>query len=163
MFIEIKKPRKFFPPSPRPACQDWLSFLATLFEFQSSHSFFCFSLDRHSSINAMKTASSDRRPVLIFDWDDTLFPSSFVDKSQIETFDDLPLNVSNHVLTLAVHASGQCLCRRVLDWTFQPLSTTLSSHAYLLTAFSPFSSRVSSMSLESALKDASKLLQDMGR
>lgn len=47
------------------------------------------------SHKAMKTANSDGRTVLIFDWDDTICPSSFVDKSQIESFDDLPFHVSN--------------------------------------------------------------------
>jgi hypothetical protein len=35
-----------------------------------------------------------RNPVLIFDWDDTILPSSFVDKWNIEHFDELPLHVS---------------------------------------------------------------------
>lgn len=33
-----------------------------------------------------------RRPVLIFDWDDTILPSSFVDQWNIEHFKDLPLH-----------------------------------------------------------------------
>lgn len=37
MLIQIKMPRKFFPPSFRPACQDWLSFFGQSFKFQSSH------------------------------------------------------------------------------------------------------------------------------
>lgn len=45
----------------------------------------------------MKSISLDRRAVLIFDWDDTICPSSFVDKSKVETFDDLP----NHVRVLS--------------------------------------------------------------
>lgn len=44
---------------------------------------------------AMKSTHPDRRAVLIFDWDDTICPSSFVDKSQIENFKDLPLHVSD--------------------------------------------------------------------
>lgn len=43
----------------------------------------------------MTTTSNRRRPVLIFDWDDTILPSSFVDQWNIEHFSDLPENVSN--------------------------------------------------------------------
>lgn len=35
-----------------------------------------------------------RRSVLIFDWDDTICPSSFVDQWKIEHFQDLPEHVS---------------------------------------------------------------------
>jgi hypothetical protein len=31
--------------------------------------------------------------VLIFDWDDTLFPSSFVDKHEADHYSDFPANV----------------------------------------------------------------------
>ena len=31
---------------------------------------------------------------LIFDWDDTICPSSFVDRCQVEQFDQLPVDVS---------------------------------------------------------------------
>lgn len=33
--------------------------------------------------------------VIIFDWDDTICPSSFVDKWNVETFNELPLHVQN--------------------------------------------------------------------
>jgi hypothetical protein len=33
--------------------------------------------------------------VLIFDWDDTICPSSFVDQFQVERFKDLPVHVSD--------------------------------------------------------------------
>jgi hypothetical protein len=99
MFIVIKKPQIFFPAFSRPACQDWpVHFLANTLNF-CPLTFCCFLLDRHSSVNKMEKASSDRRAVLIFDWDDTIFPSSFIDKSQIEAFEDLPLHVSNRVVT----------------------------------------------------------------
>ena len=32
--------------------------------------------------------------VIIFDWDDTICPSSFVDQCKINSFQDLPLHVS---------------------------------------------------------------------
>jgi len=38
---------------------------------------------------------SDRRSVLIFDWDDTILPSSFVDQWNIEHFEELPAHVSS--------------------------------------------------------------------
>jgi hypothetical protein len=38
---------------------------------------------------------SDRRAVLIFDWDDTILPSSFVDQWNIEHFEELPAHVSS--------------------------------------------------------------------
>lgn len=42
----------------------------------------------------MKIESS-RHAVLIFDWDDTICPSSFVDQWKIEHFKELPLHVRN--------------------------------------------------------------------
>jgi len=60
--------------------------------------------------------NSDRRAVLIFDWDDTICPSSFVDKSQIETFDDLPLHVSFMTRLCPIWIGLPCSqCSRVLD------------------------------------------------
>jgi hypothetical protein len=35
-----------------------------------------------------------RVAVIIFDWDDTICPSSFVDQFKVDTFSDLPLHVS---------------------------------------------------------------------
>ncbi len=32
--------------------------------------------------------------VIIFDWDDTICPSTFVDQCQIQSFSDFPLHVS---------------------------------------------------------------------
>ena len=36
----------------------------------------------------------DSSKVIIFDWDDTICPSSFVDKCSINLYRDLPLHVS---------------------------------------------------------------------
>ena len=36
----------------------------------------------------------DSSKVIIFDWDDTICPSSFVDKCSINSYRDLPLHVS---------------------------------------------------------------------
>jgi hypothetical protein len=40
---------------------------------------------------------------IIFDWDDTICPSSFVDRFQIEVFEDLPVRVSTP------RSSGECM------------------------------------------------------
>lgn len=46
---------------------------------------------------------NERRAVLIFDWDDTICPSSFVDQWKIEHFEDLPEQVSLEIVeTLSV-------------------------------------------------------------
>jgi hypothetical protein len=37
----------------------------------------------------------ERRSVLIFDWDDTICPSSFVDQWKIDNFEELPVPVSD--------------------------------------------------------------------
>lgn len=46
--------------------------------------------------------------VIIFDWDDTLCPSSFVDKWKIERYNELPLHVRN-ILDEVGKASEKCL------------------------------------------------------
>ena len=40
------------------------------------------------------SSSSSSSTVIIFDWDDTICPSSFVDQCQIDSISDLPLHVS---------------------------------------------------------------------
>jgi len=41
----------------------------------------------------------DEHPkVLIFDWDDTICPSSFVDRCKVEQFDQLPVHVSQSTI-----------------------------------------------------------------
>jgi hypothetical protein len=47
----------------------------------------------------VRDASDPPKPI-IFDWDDTICPSSFVDRFQIEIFDDLPVRVSTTPLFL---------------------------------------------------------------
>ena len=64
------------------------------------------SVARHSNRQASVTMKqSNHRAVLIFDWDDTICPSSFVDKSQIETFSDLPVHVRRIGMCHAVSCS----------------------------------------------------------
>jgi len=46
--------------------------------------------------------------VIIFDWDDTICPSSFVDQWEIETFNDLPLHVQN-IMHDVGRAAEKCL------------------------------------------------------
>jgi hypothetical protein len=45
---------------------------------------------------------SENRKVVIVDWDDTILPSTFVDRWQVENFRGLPVHVS--------FASGRCHC-----------------------------------------------------
>jgi hypothetical protein len=47
----------------------------------------------------VRDAGDPPKPI-IFDWDDTICPSSFVDRFQIEVFEDLPLRVSTVQLFL---------------------------------------------------------------
>jgi hypothetical protein len=42
---------------------------------------------------AIMNCDHDRRAVLIFDWDDTICPSSFVEQWKIEHFHELPQHV----------------------------------------------------------------------
>ena len=43
-------------------------------------------------IETMKESSNDK--VLIFDWDDTICPSSYVDHCKVESFRELSIEVS---------------------------------------------------------------------
>lgn len=43
----------------------------------------------------MDSCSSSSRTVIIFDWDDTICPSSFVDQCKINSYSDLPLHFQN--------------------------------------------------------------------
>lgn len=47
----------------------------------------------------VRDAGDPPKPI-IFDWDDTICPSSFVDRFQIEVFEDLPVRVSTVQLFL---------------------------------------------------------------
>jgi hypothetical protein len=47
----------------------------------------------------VRNAGDQPKPI-IFDWDDTICPSSFVDRFQIEVFEDLPVRVSTVQLFL---------------------------------------------------------------
>lgn len=42
----------------------------------------------------MGYSGEEPQKVIIFDWDDTICPSSFFDRQQIENMDDLPASVS---------------------------------------------------------------------
>jgi len=52
--------------------------------------------------------TSQRHAVLIFDWDDTICPSSFVDQRNIEHFKDLPLHFQN-LFNEVGRAAKKCL------------------------------------------------------
>jgi hypothetical protein len=54
----------------------------------------------HSNYHTMIYENTHRNnhKVIIIDWDDTILPSSFVDRWRIETFRDLPLHVSFKLL-----------------------------------------------------------------
>jgi len=39
-------------------------------------------------------SSLDKNKVIIFDWDDTICPSTFVDRGKVDKYQDLPLHVS---------------------------------------------------------------------
>ena len=41
-----------------------------------------------------KQQQQQQHKVVIVDWDDTILPSTFVDRWQIENYKDLPLHVS---------------------------------------------------------------------
>jgi len=43
----------------------------------------------------MGSAPEEVNKVIIFDWDDTICPSSFVDQWKVDTFSDLPLHFQN--------------------------------------------------------------------
>jgi hypothetical protein len=50
----------------------------------------------------MSLTNSTPKKVIIFDWDDTICPSSFVDQHKVERFNDLPLHVSQAVIHFIV-------------------------------------------------------------
>mmetsp|Transcript_24371 Transcript_24371/g.40399 ORF Transcript_24371/g.40399 Transcript_24371/m.40399 type:complete len:261 (+) Transcript_24371:53-835(+) len=56
----------------------------------------------------MNFESADRRSVLIFDWDDTICPSSFVDQWKIEHFQELPLPIQK-LFTEVGRCAEKCL------------------------------------------------------
>jgi len=56
----------------------------------------------------MTRNNSNSRKVIIFDWDDTICPSSFVDKWKADTFNDLPLHFHN-LLTEIGKCAEKCL------------------------------------------------------
>ena len=51
---------------------------------------------------ACLSLSLSTHAVIIFDWDDTICPSSFVDQFKVDTFSDLPLHVSPFFSSLAI-------------------------------------------------------------
>lgn len=52
----------------------------------------------------MSYSGDERLKVIIFDWDDTICPSSFYDRQQMENMDALPESVSCNEMFLAVLA-----------------------------------------------------------
>lgn len=71
---------------------------------------YIFEKERHRFINKMTgnmaAFSSDK--VLIFDWDDTICPSSFVDRCKVESYKDLPAENQRLIDTLA-ECAAKCL------------------------------------------------------
>lgn len=48
----------------------------------------------NDKVNIISNNNNDNSSVLVFDWDDTICPSSFVDQWKVENFKELPLHVS---------------------------------------------------------------------
>jgi hypothetical protein len=46
----------------------------------------------------MGYCGEEPQKVIIFDWDDTICPSSFFDRQQIENMDELPASVSQSLV-----------------------------------------------------------------
>mmetsp|Transcript_22410 Transcript_22410/g.21544 ORF Transcript_22410/g.21544 Transcript_22410/m.21544 type:complete len:283 (-) Transcript_22410:246-1094(-) len=53
-------------------------------------------------------ASFDFNKVLIFDWDDTICPSSFVDRCKVESYKDLPIE-NQHLIDILGKCAAECL------------------------------------------------------
>lgn len=56
--------------------------------------FLCFT----SPFMMFQTIPRDPSKVIIVDWDDTILPSTFVDRWQVENFENLPLHVSTSII-----------------------------------------------------------------
>jgi hypothetical protein len=50
-----------------------------------------------SALHYLDMNSEEPPKAIIFDWDDTICPSSFVDRFQVEQFDELPVRVSTQL------------------------------------------------------------------
>jgi hypothetical protein len=64
----------------------------------------------------------NRDQVIIVDWDDTIIPSTFIDRWKIETYRDLPLHVSDLPSVWADGASGRWRESRQQRVPFKPLA-----------------------------------------
>jgi len=49
----------------------------------------------HNTVRKKGKSKQEKMKVIVFDWDDTLCPSSFVDKCKVENVKDLPLHYQN--------------------------------------------------------------------
>lgn len=78
---------------------------STKFRKQSStrHIFICV-VALHNLTITMGFTREEPQKVIIFDWDDTICPSSFFDRQQMEKMDQLPESVSPSSCVYRIHA-----------------------------------------------------------
>lgn len=123
---------------------------------KNSHFFFFRASLSTQTILTMKSTNADRNAVLIFDWDDTICPSSFVDKSRVETFEDLPIHVSDVMPCDVTSRAYVMFCNSSPTWSLHIL---LNEH-FSLDDGEPFFSLFILLSPSSQFQ---KLFNEVGR